>query len=179
MNFLVDFNNKLVKRMVFYKDFSNESFNNKSFSSNKCVINNILLEGSIKKRVLVNKKDILKKNIILRLLTNNSLACISNKKGSPDIKKNTLTNTSSELDRIFFTGFINDWYFLFNPFFSENEVLSINGPKSIKKNIDSFKTLRLLNSKLIGSSFFNFDLSLKIVFYNEGYSDVFYKNYEC
>lgn len=61
MQFLVDFNNKLVKRMFFYKNFSKETFNYKKFSSNKSLINKIIIEGNFKKRVVMKKKRYFKK----------------------------------------------------------------------------------------------------------------------
>ena len=179
MQFLVDFNNKLVKRMFFYKNFSKETFNNKKFSSNKSLISKIIVEGNFKNRVIMKKKDILKKSIILQLLTKNKPEPIFNKKKKLTIKKGTITNVISEVSSKNKDIFLQRWFFLFNPFFLENEMVSILGPKSIKKTFDSFKGIRLLNSRLISSSFFNFELSLKISF-NETYSsEIFFKNYEC
>ena len=179
MQFLVDFNNKLVKRMFFYKNFSKETFNYKKFSSNKSLINKIIIEGNFKKRVVMKKKDILKKNVILQLLTNNSSEQVLNKKKNLKIKKGTITNVINQVPFQDKEVFIQKWYFLFNPFFLENEMISITGPQSIKKKFDSFKSIRLLNSRLISSSFFNFELSLKIFFHEEDSSEIFFKNYEC
>lgn len=179
MNFVVDFNNNLVKRMFFYRSFSEETFNLKKFNSKKKIIDKINLEGSFKVKKVIKKKDILKKNIILRILTNNSSEIVSvNKKKI--FKENTITNVLNEINQKKIESFISDWFFLFNPFFQENEMVSINGPKSYKKNFDAFKTLRILNSKIFTSSFFNFELSLKIFFHEDkGLSEIFIKNYEC
>jgi hypothetical protein len=179
MEFIVDFNNKLIKRMFFYKNFSKEGFNYKKFSSNKSLIHKIVLEGCFKTKVIMKKKNILKKNIILQLLTNNKSDTIYKKKSDLKIKKKTIINIKNELSPIYLDNFVKRWFFLFNPFFFENEIVSLSGPKSIKKNIDSFKTIRLLNSRLISSSLFNFEISLKIYFYQEDSSEVFFSNYEC
>ena len=56
---------------------------------------------------------------------------------------------------------------------------SLNSVKSIRKNFDSFKTIRLLNSRIMSSSFFNFELTLKIFFEDENLSEIYFKNYEC
>ena len=64
-------------------------------------------------------------------------------------------------------------------FFQENEMNSLNSVKSIRKNFDSFKTIRLLNSRIMSSSFFNFELTLKIFFEDENLSEIYFKNYEC
>lgn len=179
MEFIIEFNNKLIKRMFFYKTFSKETFNYKKFSSKKSLINKIILQGNFNKRVTNKKKDILKKNIILRLLTNNLSKEIFNKKKSLNIKKGMITNVENVIPTKYLDFFLSKWFFSFNPFFQENEINSINGPKSIKKRFESFKTIRLLNSRLISSSFFNFELSLKISFDEKNSSEIFNKNYEC
>lgn len=51
---------------------------------------------------------------------------------------------------------------------------SLNSVKSIRKNFDSFKTIRLLNSRIMSSSFFNFELTLKIFFKDENLSEIFF-----
>jgi len=56
---------------------------------------------------------------------------------------------------------------------------SVSGVKSIRKNFDSFKTIRLLNSRIMSSNFFNFELTLKFSFKDENLSEIFFKNYEC
>lgn len=179
MQFIIEFNNKLIKKMFFYKNFSNETFNYKKFSSKKSLIDKIVLQSSFQKRVINKKKDILKKNIILRLLTNNISKEIFNKKKTLNIKKGTITNVENIICDKYLENFLTKWFFLFNPFYQENELNLINGPKSINKRFDSFKTIRLLNSRLISSSFFNFELSLKILFNEKNSSNIFNKNYEC
>ena len=179
MEFLLEFNDKMIKKMFFYKTFSKETFNYKKFSSRKSLIDNIILQGNFKKKVINKKKDILKKNIILRLLTNNESKAIFSKKNNLKIKKNTITNTENKINESFLDPFLKKWFFLFNPFFQENEMNSLNSVKSIRKNFDSFKTIRLLNSRIMSSSFFNFELTLKIFFEDENLSEIFLKNYEC
>ena len=179
MQFVVNFNEKLIKRMFFYKTFSKEAFNYKKFSSKKSLIAKIIIGGDFKKRVVIKKKDILKKNVILQLLSNGTSNSIFNKKKKLSIKQGAITNVINQIPLDYNEVFLKKWYFLFNPFFLENEIDSFNGPKSIKKNFDSFKTIRLSNSRLITSSFFNFELNLKIIFNDEGSSEIFFKNYEC
>ena len=79
MQFVVNFNEKLIKRMFFYKTFSKEAFNYKKFSSKKSLIAKIIIGGDFKKRVVIKKKDILKKNVILQLLSNGTSNSIFNK----------------------------------------------------------------------------------------------------
>ena len=179
MKFLVEYNNQLIKKMFFYKNCSKETFNYKKFSSNKFLIDKIILQGNFKRKVVTKKKDVLKKNIILQLISNNFCKEIINKKKKINIKLGTITNTLSQVPKENIEYFLEKWYFYFNPFFLENEIISINGPKSIRKDFDSFKSLRLSNSRLISSNFFNFELSLKILFNEEGSSEIFFKNYEC
>lgn len=139
----------------------------------------ILFYKEILKKVINKKKDILKKNIILRLLTNSESKSIFSRKNNLKIKKNTITNTENKIKRSLLDPFLKKWFFLFNPFFQENEMNSLNSVKSIRKNFDSFKTIRLLNSRIMSSSFFNFELTLKIFFKDENLSEIFFKNYEC
>jgi len=49
MEFLLEFNDKMIKKMFFYKTFSKETFNYKKFSSRKSLIDNIILQGNFKK----------------------------------------------------------------------------------------------------------------------------------
>lgn len=179
MKFLFEFNNRLIKKMFFYKNFSKETFSYKKFTSNKYLVDKIILQGDFKKKVVINKKDILKKNIILQLISNNFSKKIVNKKKKVNIKLNTITNILNKIPKKQLENFLEKWYFNFNPFFSENQIISITGPKSLKKVFDSFKSLRLCNSRLISSNFFNFELSIKIIFFEKDLSEIFYKNYEC
>jgi len=71
MEFLFEFNDKLIRKMFFYKTFSKETFNYKKFSSTQLLVDNIILSGNHKKKEINKKKDALKKSIIFRLLTNN------------------------------------------------------------------------------------------------------------
>jgi hypothetical protein len=179
MEFIVDFNNNLIKRMLFYKNFSNETFHYKKFNSNKSLIQKVVLEGCFKRKVAMNKKNILKKNVILQLLTNNKSITVWKKKGVLKLKKSTIINIKNRLPSIYSDTFIKKWYFLLNPFLFENEVVSLSGPQSIKKRFDAFKITRLLNSRLIGRrGFLDFEISLKIFFYQEGSANMFYENYE-
>jgi hypothetical protein len=179
MEFLLEFNGKMIKKMFFYRTFSKETFNYKKFSSKKSLIDNITLQGYFKKKVINKKKDILKKNIILRLLTNNESKVVFSIKNNLKIKKNTITNIENKIKRSLTDSFLKRWFFLFNPFFLENEMNSVSGVKSIRKNFDSFKTIRLLNSRIMSSNFFNFELTLKFCFKDENLSEIFFKNYEC
>jgi hypothetical protein len=181
MEFLVDFNDKLIKRMLFYKNVSLETFNYKKFSSNKSLVEKVVLEGCFKTKFVMRKKDILKQNLVLQLLTNTKPnAVICRKKGGLQIKKKTIMNIKSKIPSMYSENVVKRWFFLLNPFFFENEILSLIGPKSIKKRVDSFKTLRLLNSRVVSGtrSLLNFEVSLKIFFYEEGSSKLFFKNYE-
>jgi hypothetical protein len=179
MEFIVDFNNKLIKRMFFYKNFSDESFHYKKFNSNKSLIQKIVLEGCFKTKIAMNKKNLLKKNVILQLLTNNKSSTVWKKRSGLKLKKNTIINIKNRLPFIYSDNFIKKWFFLFNPFLFENEIASLSGPQSIKKGFDAFKITRLLNSRLIGRrSFLDFDISLKIFFNQEGSAKMFYQNYE-
>jgi hypothetical protein len=179
MDFITDLNDKLIKRMFFYRRVSSETFDYKKFSSNKSLIHKIVLEGRFKTKVVINKKNILKKNIILQLLTNNKSIMICEKNRDLKIEKNTITNTKNDLSPENFGSFVKKWFFTFNPFFFENEIVSLNGPQSVKKIFDSFRTICLLNSRPVSSSFLDFDLSLKLFFNQEGSSEIFFKSYEC
>ena len=178
MNFMVDYNNNLIKRMFFYKTFSRETFKYKDFCSKKNIIEKINLESKFKDKIIIKKKDIIKKNMILQALTNNYSTIIKVKKNK-SIKKNTITNITNKLKQKDLNHFLSVWFFLFNPFFQENEFDLKKGRKSIKKNFDAFKTLKLLNSKILTSNLFNFELSLKISFKEENLAEIFEKNYEC
>ena len=179
MEFLFEFNDKLIRKMFFYKNFSKETFNYKKFSSTQLLVDNIILSGNHKKKEINKKKDALKKSIIFRLLTNNQSKKIFSKKNNLKIKKNTITNVENQINKKYLNSFFKTWYFSFNPFFQENEISTINNIKSIRKNFDSFKTIRLLNSRITSSSFFSFELTLKFIFKDENASDIFFRNYEC
>ena len=178
MQFVIDFNNKLVNRMFFYKNFSNETFKFKKFTSNKSLIKKIILEGKFKRKVVLTKKDILKKSIVLQLLSKNKPKFIFNIKKKLQIKEGTMTNVKIEIEDKYNESFIQHWFFLLNPFFMENEIESIVGPLSLKKNFDAFKAIRLERSKFLSSNVFNFDLSIKFFFFEENISDIFFNNYE-
>ena len=179
MEFLLEFNDKLIKQMFYYKTCSKETFNYKKFSSTKALIATLILQGNFKKKVINKKKDILKKNIIFRLLTNNESKILLSQKNNFKIKKNTITNVENKINVDLLYPFLKNWFFFFNPFFQENEMSTISNIKSIRKDFDSFKTIRLLNSRIMSSSFFNFELTLKISFKDENSSDIFLRNYEC
>jgi hypothetical protein len=179
MEFLLEFNDKLIKQMFYYKTCSKETFNYKKFSSTKTLIATSILQGNFKKKVINKKKDILKKNIIFRLLTNNESEILLSQKNNFKIKKNTITNVENKINVDLLYPFLKNWFFCLNPFFQENEMSTISNIKSIRKNFDSFKTIRLLNSRIMSSSFFNFELTLKISFKDENSSDIFLRNYEC
>jgi ribosomal protein L5 len=134
MEFIVAFNDKLMRRMVFYKSVPEEAFNYKQFRSTKSLIQKIVLEGCFKTKAVTGKKDVLKKSTLLLLLTNtkNSIA-VWDKKSVLKIKKDTIINVKSELSSRSLYNFIKRWFFLFNPFLFENEISSFTGPKSIKK----------------------------------------------
>jgi hypothetical protein len=186
MEFLVNFNNKLVKRMFFYRSSSIKTFNYKTFSSNKSLIHKILLQSRFRKKASVVKKTLLKNNAILQLLTNNKTSMLwkigrdlNIKKNTPVKKKNTLINSKNKLSWKYFDSFIKRWFFTFDLFFFENEITSLWGPQSVTTHFDSFKILRLLNSGLINGSLFNFDVTLKIFFCQKGSSEVFFRNFDC
>ena len=61
MEFLLEFNDKLIKQMFYYKTCSKETFNYKKFSSTKALVGTLILQGNFKKKVINKKKDILKK----------------------------------------------------------------------------------------------------------------------
>ena len=179
MEFIVDFNDRLIRRMFFYRNVSEETFSYKRFSSNRFSIHKIILESCFKTNADIKKKSILKKNIILQLMTNNK-SCTSWKKTSDlKINKTTIINIKNQLPLKYSANFTKRWFFLLDPLFSDNEMISLNGPRSIKKNFDSFKTIHFLNSRIIIGSFLNFEISLKIFFYQEDFPYLFFKNYDC
>jgi hypothetical protein len=179
MEFIVDFNDKLIKRMIFYKNASEETFSYKRFSLNKFSVQKVVLESGFKTNTAIKKKSILKKSIILQLMTNNKSRTSCKKVGDLKNKKKTIVNIKNRLSCKYSANFTKRWFFLLDPFFSGNEMISLSGSHSIKKNFDSFKTVQLLNSRIIISNFLNFEISLKFFFYQEGSSEIFFKNYDC
>ena len=67
MEFLLEFNDKMIKKMFFYKTFSKETFNYKKFSSRKSLIDNIILQGNLKKKVINKKKRYFKKKYYFKI----------------------------------------------------------------------------------------------------------------
>ena len=178
MNFIANFNEKLIKKMYFYKTSLNEDFNFKNFNSKKTFVKDIFFENKFYKNNSFLRKESLKNGVILKAISNSNIKIIKPVKKA-NLKSKYITGVKSFLFKKKSESFLIKWFFLFDCFFSENELESNIGSNSIYKTIEAFKLLRLLNSKLIGSSFFNFKISVKIVFENKNISKLFLNNYQC
>ena len=178
MNFIANFNEKLIKKMYFYKISSIEDFNFKGFNSKKTLVKDVFFENKFHRNTPFLKKESLKNSVILKAISNSKIKIIKPIKKA-NFKSTCITGVKSFLLKKESESFLIKWFFLFDCFFSENELESNTGSNSVYKTIEAFKLLRLLNSKLIGSSFFNFKISVKIVFENKNISKLFLNNYQC